>query len=79
LKTKKEFLPQKRLAKFCKKNNITYIDLAPIFSKHNPLPYSFPDPVHSNQPGHQIMAEAILQWMEENLGLKTIPASKLPR
>ncbi len=59
------FIPQRRLKSFAVKNGFACLDLAPLFSSLQELPYSFPDPVHPDPVGHEIIAKAILEWIEE--------------
>ena len=60
-----KFTPQHRLTILALRNNLKYIDLAPVFADEPELPYIFPDPVHPNPRGHELMALEIFKAMEE--------------
>jgi lysophospholipase L1-like esterase len=56
---RRRFEPQQRLAAWTAGQGIPFIDLAPAFAAEPRLPYVFPDPIHLNPRGHELMAEVI--------------------
>jgi lysophospholipase L1-like esterase len=60
------YIPQKRLIALSRKAGFDVLDLVPLFSALDSLPYVYPDPVHPHPQGHQIIAQAIIQWLESD-------------
>ncbi len=65
------YIPQKRLIALGRESGFDVLDLVPLFSSLEKLPYAFPDPVHPDPIGHKIIAGAIVQWLES--GIEDIP------
>lgn len=57
--------PQKRLAEFCRENNIPMLDLRPIFKETSfeKSLYDEKDDIHPNEEGHKAAARAIAEWL----------------
>jgi hypothetical protein len=58
--------PYQMMKDFCTQENLTCIDLLPIFQQHTDEQLYFTTDMHLNKRGNEVLAEALARWLAEH-------------